>query len=118
MKRKASLYIGEILESIEKIEDFITDMDFHQMVNDDKTASAVIRKIELIGEAVKSLPEEVRNKYKEIPWSAMAKTRDKLIHFYHEIDYEINWKIIKEDLPAIKPIIREIYRELLKEESI
>lgn len=116
MKRKASLYINDIVEAIKKIEEFTQDMSFDEFINDDKTTSAVIRKIEIIGEAVKQLPKEVRERFPEIPWSAMAKTRDKIIHFYHGVDYEIIWKIIKEELPILKPSLVKIY-DLLKEEE-
>lgn len=117
MKRKGSLYIKDIVEAIEKIEEFIGNMSFEEMVQDDKTASAVVRKLEIIGEAVKQLPQDVKDRFQEIPWSSMAKTRDKIIHFYHGIDYEIVWKIIKEDLPPLKPHLFRIYKILQEEEK-
>ncbi len=117
MKRKASLYIKDITDAITKIEQFIEDMDFNDFIQDDKTASAVVRKIEIIGEATKQLPKEVRDRFPEIPWSSMAKTRDKIIHFYHGVDYEVVWEIIKRDLPLIKKRLIEIYNLLLREEK-
>ena len=79
MKRKSSLYIKDILEAMKKIEEFTQGMSFEDFIKDDKTSSAVVRKLEIIGEAVKQLPEEVRSRFREIPWSSMAKTRDKII---------------------------------------
>lgn len=117
MKRKSSLYIKDIIDAITKIEEFVENMNFEDFINDDKTSSAVIRKIEIIGEATKQLPQEVRDRFKKIPWSAMAKTRDKIIHFYHGVDYEIVWNIIKEDLPSLKSELTEIYKLLHKEEQ-
>ncbi len=117
MKRKASLYIKDIIDAITKIEEFIEGMDFADFIQDDKTASAVVRKLEIIGEAVKQLPNEVRERFAEIPWSAMAKTRDKIIHFYHGVDYEIIWKIIKKELPTLKPSLQKIYDKLVEEEK-
>ena len=116
MRRKSSLYIKDILEAISKIEEFTEGMSFEDFIKDDKTSSAVIRKLEIIGEAVKQLPQEVRGRFREIPWSAMAKTRDKIIHFYHGVDHDIIWKIIKEDLPPLKPSFETIYKKLLEEE--
>ncbi|QTA38215.1 DUF86 domain-containing protein [Thermosipho ferrireducens] len=116
MKRKASLYIKDIIDSITKIEEFVGNMNFKDFTTDDKTSSAVIRKLEIIGEATKQLPESIRNRFKEIPWPAMAKTRDKIIHFYHGVDYEIIWEIIKKDLPLLKSKLAKIYDLLLKEE--
>ncbi len=112
MKRKSSLYIKDILEAMKKIEEFTQGMSFEDFIRDDKTSSAVV-----IGEAVKQLPEEVRSRFSEIPWGSMAKTRDKIIHFYHGVDYEVIWKIIKEDLPPLKPSFEKIYTELLQEEG-
>jgi uncharacterized protein with HEPN domain len=117
MKRKSSLYIKDIIDAIEKIEKFVGEMSFEEIVQDDKTASAVVRKIEIIGEAVKQLPQETKDRFQEIPWSAMARTRDKIIHFYHGMDYEVIWKIIKEDLPPLKPLFLRIYKLLLEEEE-
>jgi uncharacterized protein with HEPN domain len=116
MKRKASLYIKDMIDAITKIEDFIGDMTFNDFVQDDKTSSAVVRKLEIIGEATKQLPQNIKDRFQEIPWSSMAKTRDKIIHFYHGVDYEIVWKIIKDDLPPLKQPLARIYN-LLKEEE-
>lgn len=117
MKRKSSLYLKDILTAIQKIDEFIEGMNFEQFLEDDKTSSAVIRKLEIIGEAVKQLPPEIRERYSEIPWAAMAKSRDKIIHFYHGIDYEIIWQIIKEDLPRVKEKLQQIYLQIVKEEQ-
>lgn len=71
----------------------------------------------IIGEAVKQLPNEVRERFTEIPWSAMAKTRDRIIHFYHGVDYEIVWEIIKRGLPTLIPSFQKISKKLLEEEK-
>jgi len=112
MKRDYMLYIKDILDSIEKIEDFIGDMDFDEFAKDDKTSSAVVRKLEIIGEATKNITKEMRMKYKEIPWSDIARMRDKIIHFYFGVDYEIVWKVIKERLPVLKQQIKRVLKEL------
>ncbi|HEW92275.1 MAG TPA: DUF86 domain-containing protein [Thermotogaceae bacterium] len=115
MKRKSSLYIKDLLEAMEKIEEFTQGMSFEDFIQDDKTSSAVVRKLEIIGEAVKQLPKEVRDRFEEIPWSSLAKTRDKIIHFYHGMDYEIIWRIIKEELPLLKSSFEKIHIKLLQE---
>ena len=68
--------------------DFVRDMSYEEFVKDTKTVYAVIRAIEIIGEAVKNIPEDVRNKYPEIPWRAMAGMRDKVIHAYFGVKLE------------------------------
>lgn len=112
MKRDYSLFIKDILKCIESIKIFIGDMNFDEFVQDDKTASAVARKFEIIGEATKNIPKHIRQKYSQIPWSDMAGMRDKIIHFYFGIDYEIVWKTIKEKLPEIKPDIEKILNDI------
>ena len=78
---------------------------------DDKTISAVIRKLEIIGEAVKNLPVEIITNNPEIPWSFMAKMRDKLIHGYFDSDPDIIWNTIKNDLIGLSDKIKKLYNE-------
>ncbi|OPX17493.1 hypothetical protein BXT86_06220 [candidate division WOR-3 bacterium 4484_100] len=96
MKRDYSLFIRNILECINKIESFVDKMSFNEFMADEKTKSAVIREIEVMGEAVKNIPNFIRERNKDIPWRQIAKTRDKIIHFYFGTDYEIVWKVVKE----------------------
>jgi len=112
LKREYRLFIKDILACIEKIEEFVKGMDFDEFVQDDKTASAVVWKIEIIGEATKNIPKHIRQRYKDVPWKDMAKMRDKIIHFYFGVDYEIVWNVVKEKLPEIKPVIHKILEEL------
>ena len=108
MKRDYRLFLEDISERISKIETYIEGMSFEDFVQDDKTVSACIREIEVIGEAVKQIPKEVTERFDELPWSLMAKMRDKLIHWYFEVDEEIVWKVAKEKLPTIKKQINYI----------
>jgi len=102
MKRDISLYLTDIFKSILAIEEFVEGMDFDEFKNDDKTVSAVIRKFEIIGEATKHIPEDIRQKYPDVPWKEMAGFRDKLIHFYFGIKHELVWNTIKTELPSLK----------------
>ncbi len=111
MKRDYSLYLTDILNSITLIEDFIGNMRFKKFTEDKKTSSAAIYQIEIIGEAAKQIPRAKRTKYSEIPWKNMAGMRDRIIHFYFGVDYEIVWKVIKEDLPILKMQIAEMLQD-------
>jgi uncharacterized protein with HEPN domain len=117
MKRGYKLFIHDIKDCLAQIDEFVGNMTLEEFKADEKTSSAVVRKIEIIGEATKNVPKEIRQKYKELPWSDMAKMRDKIIHGYFGIDYEIVWKTIKERLPEIKPKIENILQELENQEN-
>lgn len=109
--RDHTLYLKDILAAIDSIEKFIAGMDLETFQEDDKTASAVLRKLEIIGEAVKQIPDEIRQKYSQVPWKEMAGMRDKLIHFYFGVDYRLVWKAITERLPEVKRTIQKILQE-------
>lgn len=109
--RDSKLYLKDILEDMDSIELFVEGMDFEEFKEDDKTSSAVIRKFEIIGEATKYLPEDIKKDYPNIPWREMAGMRDKLIHFYFGIKYELVWRTIKDVIPQIKPSLIEIYEK-------
>jgi len=110
--RDYRLYLKDILVAMDSIEVFVKDMSFEQFRSDDKTASAVMRKFEIIGEAAKHIPAEIVDQYPDIPWKEMAGMRDKLIHFYFGVDYQLVWKTIKERLPQVKPEIQKIQKAL------
>ncbi len=89
MKRDYRVYLRDILQAFRNAQKFVGRMSYGKFITDRKTTSAVIRELEIIGEAAKQLPISVRKKYPQIPWSDMAGMRDKLIHFYFGVDMEI-----------------------------
>jgi uncharacterized protein with HEPN domain len=109
--RDYKLYLKDILEAMTSIETFVEGMDFESFRADDKTSSAVIRKFEIIGEAAKKVPDEIRQDYPWVPWKEMAGMRDRLIHFYAGVDYPLVWKTIKRRLPEVKLHIQKIVEE-------
>jgi uncharacterized protein with HEPN domain len=111
MKRNYLLFLEDISKRIEKIGSFIDGMNYDDFVKDDKTVSACIREIEVIGEATKQIPKEITDKFEELPWSLMAKMRDKLIHWYFEVDEEIIWNVAVDKLPPIKNQIDKIIEQ-------
>lgn len=113
--RDPRLYLKDILEAMEAIERFVGGMDFETFEDDDMRVSAVIQKFEIIGEASKNVPKSIKQKHTSIPWSDMAGMRDRLIHFYFGIKYDLVWNTIKQDIPEVKPLIREILEGLESE---
>ena len=111
-KRDVKLYVKDILEAIKAIEKFVEGMDFESFKEDDKTSSAVIRKFEIIGEATKNIPQSIKEKYLHIPWKEMAGFRDRLIHFYFGIKYDIVWDTIKLRLPELRNNIEKVLKDL------
>ena len=117
MPREYEDYLRDLLDAIEKIQNFIKDLEFENFKKDDKTKFAVIRGLEIIGEATKHISEEVRNKYPEIPWKEMAGMRDILAHDYFGVDEETVWLTAKEKIPQLKPAIEKILAEMSNEKS-
>jgi uncharacterized protein with HEPN domain len=114
MKREWQLFIQDIYDAMRYIKEFVGTMKRKEFLADEKTMSAVAFKVENIGEASKHIPKAVRTKYKDLPWTDMARMRDKITHFYFGIDYEIVWSVVKKELPAIEPIIIKILNDLKK----
>lgn len=100
--RDAKTYLDDILHALGNIERYTTDMAFEHFSTDTKTQDAVVRNLEIIGEAVKRIPNDVRNAYPDIEWRPAAAMRDFLIHEYPEIDARAVWDTIKTDLPHFK----------------
>jgi len=112
MKRDISIYLKDILENMKRAERFVENMSYDEFVKDEKTHYAVIRCIEIIGEAVKHVPKSIRLKHPQIPWKDIAGMRDKVIHFYFGINLERVWLVLKEDIPRLKPLIRKVFEDI------
>jgi uncharacterized protein with HEPN domain len=101
--REFSDYLKDILDAIEKVQQFVEGMDFDKFSHDPKTVFAVVRALEIIGEASKKIPETTKRQNPDLPWRALAGIRDKLIHEYFGMNLQVVWNTIKEDIPKLKP---------------
>lgn len=86
-------------------------MSFEEFTQDKKTINAVIRSLEVIGEAAKNIPKSIKSKYPRVPWKKMAVMKDKLIHQYFGVDLQTVWKTIQEDMPQVKTLIKQVKEE-------
>ena len=111
-KREYKDYVSDIYDSANKIEKFVEGFSFEEFQKDEKTIYAVIRAIEIIGEAIKNISTPVKNNHKEIPWRDAADMRNKLIHEYFGVNMEVVWKAVKEDIPELKEKMSELLKEL------
>ncbi len=111
MKRDFILFIEDILETIEDIDKSINNLSKNMFMIDKDKKDATLRRLEVIGEAVKNLPESFRKKYSKVPWRNIAGFRDVLTHTYFGIDLERVWKILKDDLPVLKEQIKTIFNK-------
>ncbi|MBU3923582.1 MAG: DUF86 domain-containing protein [Nanoarchaeota archaeon] len=106
--RKENMYLKDILESISNIMEFVKGFSKEDFMGDKKTQSAVVRELEIIGEAVKNISEETREKYPEIEWRNIAGARDVFIHGYFKVDNERVWDVVENYLKGLREKIEKI----------
>jgi len=103
-------YLHHILDETEFILQKTSQLKKDIFLNDEVLKRAVVRSLEIIGEATKKLPDDIKSKYPQIAWRAIAGTRDKLIHDYFGIDYDIVWDIVSNEIHDLKSIVEKILR--------
>lgn len=111
--RSSKVYLEDIIESIRKIEGYLKNIkSFEQFLKKDLIIDGTIRNLEVIGEAVKNLPREYKEKYSDIEWKKIAGLRDILTHAYFGVDLKIIWDLVKNKLPKLKQDIIEILKNI------
>ena len=110
MKREYEDYLRDMLENAEKALSFVQELDYDGFCKDDKAMYAVIRAFEIIGEAARQIPEDVRQANPEIQWREIAAMRNKLTHEYFGVNTKVVWRTVQEDLPVIIPALRKMLR--------
>ena len=111
-KRETEDYLDDIWDAIVAIEEFIAGISLEDFKQDRKTIFAVTRAIEIVGEAVKNIPEFLKSMYPEVPWKAIAGMRDKLIHQYFRVDVDVLWETTQQDVPQLKVLVKRVIENL------
>ena len=114
-ERTTKIYFEDIITFIKRIESYIHDFNFESFVENQLVIDAVIRNLELIGEASKNIPSNIKKKFSNVPWSEMVGLRNLATHGYFKLDLTIIWEIITKDIPENKQTIQNIFSDLFKE---
>jgi uncharacterized protein with HEPN domain len=112
MSRDYLDFIQDILDSLRDAQAFIDGFTFERFIQDKRTVNAVIRSLEVIGEAAGKIPPEIQSQYPLIPWKRMTGMRNKLMHEYFGVDYSIIWTVVKEELPPLLPQFESMRQRL------
>lgn len=114
MKREIKLFLEDIIEQIKLIENSINGIKKEEFLNNKELQDATVRRLEIIGEATKNIPENLRKKYSGIEWKKITGIRDIIIHTYFKLDLDLIWEVIKNKLLDLKEKIKKILQEMEK----
>ena len=113
--RNHQLYLKHIFEAMDDVQTFIEGMDCEAFAADDKTASAALLKLEIMGEAIRHVPEAIRQKYPQVPWQQIVEMQHQILYRYFAIDHAVIWDTLKNRLPSLQPVIQQILKDMEKE---
>ncbi len=105
-ERSISLYLADMLEAVDRVCDYTSKLTYSSFSGNEMVADAVLRNLEVLGEAARHVPQTTRNKYPGIPWTSLVGLRNIVIHQYHGVDLENIWQIARKDLPPLRNILR------------
>jgi len=112
MSRSSKILLRDILRAAELLDQYTSGFTLEEFTENTEKQDAVARRLEIIGEAVKGLPQDLRHRYPDVPWRDIAGARDVLVHEYFRIDLDLAWDMVKRDIPELAEQIRRILGEL------
>ena len=110
-RRSWRLRVEDTLQAIDRIRGYVSALDREGFFGDQRTVDAVIRNLEVVGEAARHIPEEIQARYPSLPWNEMRSMRNLLAHAYFLVDLDVVWKTVQDDLPEIEPMLQRILDE-------
>lgn len=111
-QRRDKDYLSDIIEAVQRITTYTAGLSYQQFLADSKTQDAVLRNIQVIGEATKKLSPSLSKRHGHLPWKEVAGMRDKIVHRYFGINYDVVWTVCREELPTLLPQIEALLAEL------
>ncbi len=111
MSRDYKAYLSDTLKAVQNVRKYTKQISYHKFCSDQKTVDAVLRNLEIIGEALKHIPEDFRKHHPEVEWKKISGLRDMLIHAYFQVDLQIVWDVIQNKLPDLHKKISAMLRE-------
>ena len=115
--RSVAVYLSDMINATDLVRKFVAGYDFDSFFNDDKTISAVVFQLHVLGEAAKHVPDSVRTQFPDIPWRQMAGTRDRIAHAYFDVDVSLVWDVACNHLPKLRPQLVTVWNELKSAEN-
>jgi len=112
MKKNVKIFLTHILNSINLIEEYTKGKSKSDFLKSKQFQDSVIRRIEIIGEAIKNIPDDIKRNYSQIPWKEITGMRDILIHQYFGVDLDLTWQVVDKDLPILKRQILDINKKI------
>ncbi|HIE36290.1 MAG TPA: DUF86 domain-containing protein [Candidatus Omnitrophica bacterium] len=117
-ERSLDISLKDILKSVQKIKRYTKDKSYREFIHDEILIDAVVRNLEVIGEAARHIPQNFRKKYSQVEWKKLVGLRDILIHEYFGIDYEVLWDIVKNKVPQLSKSIKVILKDLKTNQEV
>jgi uncharacterized protein with HEPN domain len=111
-KRNDAVYLQHLLDAVERIEQYTAGMTEQQFLQNTLVQDAVVRQLEIIGEASRNLSDELRQKHSQVPWTKIVGMRNRIVHAYFDVDLTIVWEVIQRDLPDLKAQVHLILQTL------